>query len=82
MEHVEARVRSFILGEFLPGADASELTDATELITTGILDSLATLKLVAYLEETFGIRVEAHEASVDHLNTVAQIADLVKAKAA
>ena len=33
----------------------SELTDDTPLITSGILDSIATLKLVTFLEERFGI---------------------------
>ncbi|TIX74809.1 MAG: acyl carrier protein, partial [Mesorhizobium sp.] len=40
--------KDFILKEFLPGERPENLTDSTELITDGILDSLATLKLVAY----------------------------------
>ncbi|TIL47901.1 MAG: acyl carrier protein [Mesorhizobium sp.] len=47
--------RDFILKEFLPGEMPENLTDSTELITGGILDSLATLKLVAYLEKSCGI---------------------------
>jgi acyl carrier protein len=73
-------VKDFILREFLPGEDPTELQDDTPLITGGILDSIATLKLVAFLEEQFGISIAAHEADVDHLNTLNDIASLVAGK--
>jgi acyl carrier protein len=68
------------LNEFLPGEDPRELTDRTPLITGGILDSITTLKLVVFLEEHFGITVEAHEAGVEHLDSIGQIARLIAAK--
>jgi acyl carrier protein len=80
MPEVKETVRDYILGEFLPGTRAAELTDSTPLITGAILDSLATLQLVAFLEERFGIEVKAHEASVDHLNTLNDIEALVRSK--
>ena len=66
--------------EFLPGEDPDELTEKTPLITGGILDSITTLKLVVFLEEHFGITVEAHEAGVEHLDSIRQIAELVAEK--
>ena len=80
MSHIEDAVRAYILKEFLPGEDAAELTDATPLITGGILDSLATLKLVAFLEEQYAIRLQAHDVDVDHLDTIADIANLVRSR--
>ena len=47
--------RDFIIAEFLPGEDPQELTEDFELITSGILDSLSRLKLVAFLEKTYDI---------------------------
>lgn len=82
MEDIQKDVHTFILTEFLPGEDPSELTPTTPLITGGILDSITTLKLVVYLEERFGITVEAHEAGVEHLDSIQQIADLVAEKKA
>ncbi len=82
MEDIQKDVHTFILTEFLPGEDPSELTPSTPLITGGILDSITTLKLVVYLEERFGITVEAHEAGVEHLDSIQQIADLVAEKKA
>jgi acyl carrier protein len=80
MEEITKVVQHFILQEFLPGEDPNELTDRTPLITGGILDSISTLKLVVFLEEHFGITVEAYEAGVEHLNTIGLIAALVAAK--
>ncbi|MDG3003007.1 acyl carrier protein [Paludisphaera mucosa] len=80
MEDIQKDVHSFILNEFLPGEDPSELTESTPLITGGILDSITTLKLVVYLEERFDIVVEAHEAGVEHLDSIKQIAELISEK--
>jgi len=75
-------VKDYIMREFLPEEDPAELQDTTPLITAGILDSIATLRLVAFLEEHFGIQVAAHEASVEHLNTIADITRFVSGKQA
>jgi acyl carrier protein len=80
MEEIEKTLHSYILDEFLPGEDPDELTAQTPLITGGILDSITTLKLVVFLEEHFGITVEAHEAGVEHLDSIRQIAELVAEK--
>jgi acyl carrier protein len=80
MDDIKEQVKAYILDEFLPGEDPSELTDDTPLITGGILDSLATIKLVLFLEERFNIKIQAHETMVDYLNTLPDIAQLVKSK--
>lgn len=77
---MQQAVKEFILAEFLPGEDPDELTPQTELVSSGILDSVATLRLVTFLEERFGIQVEAHEADEEHLNTLVSIAELVASK--
>ena len=73
-------VKEYILKEFLPGENPDQLTEATPLISGRILDSLSTLKLVAFLEETFSVKIEPHEADVEHLDTISKIAGLVESK--
>jgi acyl carrier protein len=73
-------VKAYILEQFLPGEDPDELTTDTPLMTTGILDSLATLKLVTFLEQEFDITIEAHEADAANLNTLDLIANLIDGK--
>ena len=80
MENTKSTIKSYILDEFLPGEDPALLTDSTPLVTGGILDSLATLKLVEYLQETFNIDIEPHEMSNDNLDTLPNITQLVHSK--
>ena len=77
-----ATIKAYILEEFLPGEDPDSLEDSTPLITTGILDSIATVKLVSFLSEHFGVEFEAYEVSADNLNTLADIARVVESKQA
>jgi acyl carrier protein len=77
---IQLQVKEYILQAFLPGENPDELTEKTPLISGGILDSIATLKLVMFLEETFGITLEAHEADREHLDTLADITAMVRAK--
>lgn len=73
-------VRDYILREFLPGENPDDLTDDLPLITGGILDSIATLKMVLHFEEQYGIVLEAHEADKEHLDTIGDIAALLASK--
>ena len=77
---IRAATRAFILKEFLPGADASELADDLGLMSGGVLNSLATTRLVAFLEEEFGVQIEAHEMSADHMDSVDSITSLILSK--
>jgi acyl carrier protein len=82
VDTVDSEIKSYILSEFLPNADAGELTASTPLIAGGILDSLATVRLVAFLEQRFGIEVQAHEVTTENLDTLELIAGLVRRKRA
>lgn len=77
---IQEKVKTFVLREFLDGEDPSALGPTTKLFTTGILDSIATLKLVAFLEKEFAITIEAHEADAQNLDTLDDIARLVTSK--
>jgi acyl carrier protein len=80
METIKKIVKEYILQEVLPGEDPANLGDDLELVRSGILDSLARLKLVAFLEERFGIHLEAHEATPANLGTITRMAALVQQK--
>ncbi len=80
MTDVASTVKAFILDRFLPGEDPANLSRTTPLISGGILDSLATLELVGFLEQSFGIELEAHEVDTDRLDTLERIEALVTTK--
>jgi len=79
-QEIKNEIKQYILQEFLPGEDPANLTDSVQLVRGGILDSLATLKLVAFLEEHYKIQIEAHEANPENLDSLPEIAALVQRK--
>ena len=79
-DDIKAVLKTYILNEFLPGEDPAALTDTTALVTTGILSSLAMIKTVAFLEDQFGITIEAHETVVENLNTLSDMTRLIMTK--
>jgi acyl carrier protein len=80
MDNVKDTIRDYILREYLPGESPANLTDETPLRTSGILDSMATLNLVTFLEQSFGITIDAHETGIDQFDRIADIAALVAQK--
>lgn len=77
---IRQEVRTYILSEFLAGEDPASLQDSTALISSGILDSIATAKLVSHLEERFNVRFKAHEVGAQKLDTVDRIVSAVEEK--
>jgi acyl carrier protein len=82
MSDAENSIKGYVLEEFLPGEDPANLLVTTPLLSTRVLDSLAILKLVAFLEGEFGVTIEAYETSEEYLDTIADMARLVQSKRA
>ena len=74
------QIKDFLMAEFLPGESPDELTDTTPLISGGILDSIATLKLVMFIEETWGVSFAPHEVDKENLDTLSAVTRLLVAK--
>ena len=80
MNEIKESVREYLLKSFFEGGNVEELTDSTPLITGGILDSISTLQLVSFLEDSYKIEFQANEVEQDNLNTISRIAEFVKSK--
>ena len=74
---VRDSLRSFVLTTFLPGEDPETLSADTPLLSSGIIDSIAVLDMVAWIESTFGVRLEQDDLGRERLDTIALIADLI-----
>jgi len=79
-EALVGTIATYILQEFLPGESPENLTPSTPLISTGILDSIALLRLVAFLEETYAIRIATSEVDAEHFETIEAMTGLIRAK--
>lgn len=77
--NTETRVERFIIDELLLGS-RSELEFEEELITSRILDSLALLRLISFIEESFGVTIEDGELLPDNFRTIAAIKSMIESK--
>jgi acyl carrier protein len=53
----------------------------TDLVETGLLDSLALIELLAQLEETFGVSVSTDDLELENFRSIASIAGFVTLRA-
>lgn len=81
MNEMKQQIRQFI-SELLPEGKSANLRDDTPLRTSGLVDSMAMLRIVSFLEEKFGIEVDAYEASVENFDRIDDIAAFVQRKLA
>jgi methoxymalonate biosynthesis acyl carrier protein len=70
---VEHRIRALFLQALNIGIDSVD----TDLIETGLLDSLVLVELLLHLEEEFDIDVVVAELDIDDFRTVRSIGALV-----
>ena len=80
IDNVKNQLREYIVNTFVPGEDPANLQDEMHLKDSGILDSVSTLKLVSWVEETFSFEVGPREASAS-FNTIEDIAELIEENA-
>jgi acyl carrier protein len=77
---VEARVKAdvlqFIVSSWLSG-DERGFDEQTDLQQAGILDSFSMLSLIAFLEDTFQIRLDPADVNAETFRTVDSVARLV-----
>jgi len=60
--------------------DDTVITQDTELISSGLIDSINTLALVDYIETKYNIELEAREVNRENLNTPKLIEALILKK--
>ncbi|MEG8280487.1 acyl carrier protein [Streptomyces sp. AHA2] len=73
MQYVQA-VKAFVVEEFLPDVAAHELADDYDLVDNGVIDSLGLLKVIAWLEDRYGVDTDAVDLDPESFTSVAAIA--------
>ena len=75
------RIRDFLVEDLHFGVPRSELTGDFPLIEARVIDSMGLLRLVAWLESTFGIEIADAEVVPVNFSTIDAIASLLGSKA-
>lgn len=76
---IRNQVRQFIVKNFYV-AEADGLPDGASLLERGIIDSTGVLEVIAFVEKSFGVRVEDDEMLPENLDSIERIAAFVERK--
>ncbi|MGY0490650.1 acyl carrier protein [Streptomyces sp. WG-D5] len=68
-----ATIKQFLIEEFLPDLTPDQLADDQDLLTNGAIDSLGLLKLIAWVEDRFGLAVDDTDLDPDNFRSAAAI---------
>jgi len=68
----------FVREDLAGGTDPATIDENAPLIDSGIIDSMALLRLIVFIEERAGVRVPDAEVLPDNFQTVASIDSLVQ----
>ena len=77
---IESTIEQFITDELMFGDVKVKLEPDTPLIANGILDSLALMRMILFIEEQFGIKVGDNELLPGNFQTINHIKAFVEAK--
>ena len=82
MDTLTHDLRQFIVESFLFGdtSDSSSFSDDDSFIDRAIIDSTGILELVAFVEQTYDIRIEDEELVPENLDSVRQLAAFINLK--
>jgi acyl carrier protein len=77
-----AAIKQFLLTEIVPGEDPSQVDETTPLMSSAVLDSTSTLKLIVFVEEQFGVELEARDLKPANLETIGAIIRTIQTRSA
>lgn len=80
MSDTKAKVRAYIIENFIMGGDADHLKNSDSFMETHVVDSTGFLELVTFLEETYGIAVLDEEMVPENLDSLDNIDAYVQRK--
>ena len=79
-DNIKAKVRAYIVDNFIMGGNADHLKDADSFMETHVVDSTGFLELITFLEETYAIKVEDDEMVPENLDSLDSIAQFLARK--
>jgi len=76
----EAKIKNYILENYLFTDDQSALNSSDSFLEGGILDSTGILELIYFIEDEFGIGVKDEEMLPENLDSVDNIVAFIERK--
>jgi acyl carrier protein len=79
---IEQMVRQYVNRNLLFGESQIMYDDDTSFLAAGILDSMAVMELVAWIEATFGMKVDIRDITPENFDSVNRLAAFLRRCAA
>ena len=76
----EAKVRGYILDNFLFTDDESALSNSDSFLEKGLVDSTGILEIIAFIEDDFNLTVEDEEMVPENLDSVDSLLVFIEKK--
>jgi acyl carrier protein len=77
---VESQIKDYIARNLLFSDNGFQYGDDASFLDEGIVDSVGVMELVAFVEESFGIKVNDSEVTPDHFDSVSKLAAFIQNK--
>lgn len=71
---------NYLEAEALNRQISIEITPETDILNAGVIDSLGLLNLIAFVEETFQVNIDAADVLLENFETPNALHDLIKSK--
>ncbi len=71
---MEDKIQAYINDEILADQGGVEVAVDDELLAEGLIDSLGVMRLIAYIDDAFGITVPPQDVTIENFRSVAVIA--------
>lgn len=72
-------LKTFVVEDLAMGRQVNETTN---LLAEGVIDSIRLLRLVSFIEETYGIIVPDEDMTIDNFNSLETIASFIARQSA
>ena len=76
----ESAIERYILDEIMIGSEQTSIEPDQSLLDSGILDSLALLRLMGFIEDHYNITVEDGEVTPDNFESIESINTFIEQK--
>ena len=77
---IEDQITEYVRTE-LADDSSLDLDPDLELLMSGIVDSMGAMRLVAFIEKTWEVRIPPQDVTVENFGTIRDISDYVRSRA-
>lgn len=77
---MQAKLRQYLIDTFMYGEGT--IKDDQQLFETGVIDSLGFMKLLSFVEESFGVSLDMSEVTIDNFASIDTMVETIESKQA